>query len=123
MIFNPNIATPLQETEFRIAKHLRKVLHLNCENNMRCLNPECDGHYKPICDECEYTGWISVKDRLPNVGDRVLFLSEGEIDFAYYFKEEGWKLMDGGDWHTIHSLITHWMPLPQPPRNENGMDR
>lgn len=59
--------------------------------------------------------WISVNDRLPQPGDRVL-LSCG------CFVGEGYFLIDGSigrfgrpwsDFDDRH-LVTHWMPLPEP---------
>ena len=63
-------------------------------------------------------GWISVKDKLPEVGDwdkNVLTISDvGKFRVAYY---------DGHCWrNSIGEIvgwvtpITHWMPLPCPPR-------
>ena len=60
--------------------------------------------------------WISVEDRLP-VEDEVLVLNEyGGTTVAFYnhqYKE--WNLavgeIEGSG--TIHSKITHWMPIPE----------
>ena len=61
--------------------------------------------------------WISVKDRLPESGkDAVMIaLRWGEVDIGWC--EEGrWgsefvNEYDDGE-------VTHWMPLPQPPKGE-----
>ena len=63
--------------------------------------------------------WISVKDRLPEIGLRVLTLDKwGHIhDRSLYrfncgflsFRPDG--LEPGKD-------VTHWMPLPEPPKGE-----
>lgn len=64
--------------------------------------------------------WISVKDRLPKPGTRVLltgnnFVGEGYID-------------DNGEWEryycgkvseTLGVYVAHWMPLPEPPKEVN----
>lgn len=60
--------------------------------------------------------WISVEDRLPELGDTVLFT--GKSSFGTRFAtQRGW--WDGTFWHrdageTIYSStpVTHWMPLP-----------
>ena len=63
-------------------------------------------------------GWVSVKDRLPNDGQDVLaYLYNGEETRTAPFN------YDKGTWYdcvmnctvAINS-ITHWMPLPEPPK-------
>lgn len=59
--------------------------------------------------------WIKVKDRMPEINQRVLvFDVDGvhggnPIDIDYRCDEEFWN--DGG----IYSSITHWMKLPEVP--------
>jgi len=66
--------------------------------------------------------WISVKDRLPSVGEDILFYHKGG------FCGVG-QLMPGREgvyewlwWGEIprcllkSNCITHWMPLPEPPK-------
>lgn len=64
--------------------------------------------------------WISVKDRLPKPGERILLSSKK-------FVGEGWingtlnKFFryDGIEWSKIFiENITHWMPLPEPPEEQ-----
>ena len=72
--------------------------------------------------------WISVKDKLPPYNRNVLVYRPnmamkilvdtydgyyGDDDDEWY---EGWALY-GGDTHG-NPVITHWMPLPQPPKGE-----
>ena len=74
--------------------------------------------------------WISVKDRLPNHNDSVVFadIAHGEIysvvagDFHYgEFRADTCGLQasnyDGGACIYLDSNmdVTHWMPLPEPP--------
>lgn len=57
--------------------------------------------------------WISVKDRLPKPIDNVLVYHEDgtiEIEWLYHagdFAYEG-----------IYGTVTHWMPLPEPPKED-----
>ena len=60
--------------------------------------------------------WIPVTERLPEEGQRVLSV-----------KEEGYVEINcitnrTGDWfsraYDPSSVITHWMPLPEPPKGE-----
>ena len=59
-------------------------------------------------------GWISVEERLPEVGQRVLVCS------LYDLQNIGWHLGDGR-WQiktAYPDTPTHWMPLPEPPEVE-----
>jgi len=63
--------------------------------------------------------WISVKDELPKKatwsGDRVLvYTEEGSIHTGMY---EGEKYDEWHDKYNDSGYITHWMPLPEPPKH------
>lgn len=67
--------------------------------------------------------WISVKDRLPEINQEVL-ISYGKkpfllIAFLYHpqYPKKDVKVFCGTN-NTNYSLeyVTHWMPLPEPPR-------
>lgn len=63
------------------------------------------------------TGWISVKDRLPETDDRVLVCT---------VTKKGRQNIITGDYATrskvwvcgMNMNVTHWMPLPEPPEGE-----
>ena len=60
--------------------------------------------------------WISVEDELPKIGKDVLVLREdGEMQVAHQYNEEiaRWWSVDG---FPLKNSVTHWMPLPQPPK-------
>ena len=54
--------------------------------------------------------WISVDDRLPEKGDLVNIVKGGAVVCGFY-DGEWWDINGrrGGD-------VTHWMPLPEPPK-------
>lgn len=65
------------------------------------------------------TGWISVQDKLPPLGQTVIVYREyagGEVKV-----EQGCRDLDG--WWRVYGTrtkrITHWMPLPQPPQEKH----
>lgn len=61
--------------------------------------------------------WISVKDRLPDDNDRVIAFRpyEAEVSAYRYCVKWGWSLKTS----MSYNGITHWMPLPKPPKGEN----
>ena len=56
--------------------------------------------------------WISVEDMLPEYNRKVLVLLEtGEIWIDEYI-DRGYA-----EYFAVwHGLVTHWMPLPEPPK-------
>ncbi len=60
--------------------------------------------------------WISVKDRLPEIDTYVIWVTESGFMFIKEIDKD-----DGAWWKekTAYSgNITHWMPLPEPPKGE-----
>jgi hypothetical protein len=84
----------------------------------------------PTADVAPRAGWISVDERLPEpneeclvsarVGDRVV-IDLGEIVRYWngHTNEYGFMWMITNDWDEGEGCkITHWMPLPEPPKGE-----
>ena len=63
------------------------------------------------------TRWISVKDRLPNRDEYVLVWG-GEYMFIDCLHNNEWA----SSW-IVEAHITHWMPLPEPPKEEEDEPR
>lgn len=81
--------------------------------------------------------WISVKDRLPDEAGEYLVTIHGEDDvnacdfvlLAWYnplpsllfSSDVGWSLLNEFYPFTerLRERITHWMPLPEPPKGES----
>jgi hypothetical protein len=67
--------------------------------------------------------WIKVVDRLPNSSNVVLFCIIGRE-----VCEMGWLQIEGDKWQSVETApqdepiyfdleqVTHWMPLPEPPK-------
>lgn len=60
--------------------------------------------------------WISVKDRLPKHGELVIVFNANKdylngIFVSYIERHGNWR----GPFDDFEDLITHWMPLPEPP--------
>jgi hypothetical protein len=67
--------------------------------------------------------WISVKERMPKEDEVVLVFGGRSIYTAYY----GENRYGGIGWHKLNSKYhncnpTHWMPLPEPPKEGGGED-
>lgn len=59
--------------------------------------------------------WISVNDKLPRQGERVLACSDKFVGEAYLDAEGHWRRHYGFAWMTAFGKpVTHWMPLPAP---------
>lgn len=56
--------------------------------------------------------WISVNDRLPNTNDTVLVLHKNRHVRTDAWLKKKWWVADE------KNPITHWMPLPEPPKEE-----
>jgi hypothetical protein len=67
--------------------------------------------------------WISVEDRLPEQDERVIV--------SMRFDNHGWRecvvahIWEDGEWYNQTGdqieecvMVTHWMPLPPPPKSE-----
>lgn len=55
--------------------------------------------------------WISVKERLPEPGKRVLYCYRGFVGEGYVTRQGEWER--AGIWTRYYP--SHWMPLPEPP--------
>ena len=65
-------------------------------------------------------GWISVEDKLPDKSNRYLvYFGKGigtTTKTAYWLRtKQKWM---GSEAHSTITDITHWMPLPEPPKEE-----
>lgn len=63
--------------------------------------------------------WISVKDRLPETNQLCLVNTEWRGVVPATYGNESWIFDDGQGWlEKALSYATHWMPLPEPPKEE-----
>lgn len=93
------------------------IEHLSVEQDALVLEIE---KLRTELESAKY-GWISVEDRLPELGERVIVLNKwGHVndkklrkdlygDKIARFAPDG--LLPGKD-------VTHWMPMPEPPKEE-----
>ena len=119
----------MKETEYLKEKNeLVDIVHC-AFNDWDDYNEECyESHISPreevedfVADAVLHAGyrkqeWISVEERLPEVGEKVLVYSKSEDfygigQYSKYLKKFCVMRIDGEN-------VTHWMPLPQPPKGE-----
>ena len=62
--------------------------------------------------------WISVKERLPTELGEVLICLYGKTTIAWYGGNGGFEIGSGAIFWAGDNTVTHWMPLPQPPKEE-----
>lgn len=73
--------------------------------------------------------WISVKDKLPKEnGIYIVYVQDGtsvagwiwydNIVVAAEYAFGGWWWCENSNDFDITNIVTHWMPLPEPPRME-----
>ena len=61
--------------------------------------------------------WISVEERLPKDYQEVIVYSANiEFNIFTYQGNNEWRNEQGMTFETEDSIITHWMPLPTPPK-------
>lgn len=62
------------------------------------------------------SGWIPCSERMPEIGITILILFENQIKVSRLEKSKLGFLMNGE--FIGKNLVTHWMPLPEPPKGE-----
>lgn len=65
--------------------------------------------------------WISVKDELPNDKTWVLISSSNIVTMAFFEGDDSenyWLCHNDAKDKTEWDCVTHWQPLPQPPREK-----
>lgn len=103
-----------------------KLIELFYDNNVICdqkIEGLADDVMDIISNVVTVQEWISVKDRLPEYSndgfaDAVL-VTDGFVQHMAYFVGGEWRFAESGEikepmWYRI----THWMPLPEPPKGE-----
>lgn len=67
--------------------------------------------YNKLKEHYNHFQWISVKDRLPNENTRVLVYAKQ----GCYINLRVDYICNGGMWF-YSMMVTHWMPLPELPK-------
>lgn len=67
--------------------------------------------------------WISVTDSLPEINEdetvNCVLVTNGRVIHMAYFVNENWFFCENGQIkRPMFYDVTHWMPLPKPPKGE-----
>lgn len=99
-----------------------------CEKHCRCSNEYCDRQSCPIWEapaaDVAPVVWIPVTERLPEDRSDVLVVAYWHERWGVYM---GWCAPERAEW-SVHIgigdrndvAVTHWMPLPEPPKGVFG---
>ena len=124
----------------KLARLLEDALDYSrmCRDIKRIVGGEEENPFKTAVDYLVSNGatvqeWISVKDRLPEddptvkkhiAGERFGFLTvlvyNGVVKETnrFFSNEPRYGLPKTNGWEWASSNVTHWMPLPEPPKGE-----
>lgn len=104
---------------------------MTIDRAIEILNPEHREHYKNLdevneacrmgMEALKQTKWIPCSERPPEDGQDVLIWDNiDKTSFTgHYVWCDGWTV-DGYAVNRFHFDITHWMPLPEPPKEEQN---
>lgn len=70
------------------------------------------------CEVNDLPKWISVKERLPEEGEIVLACVKCAPDNHLEVRQASRWCDEAGGWGIYEGCVTHWMPLPTPPKEE-----
>ena len=86
-------------------------------------------YMQAYADHCEESAWVSVDERLPEFGQKVLVFRDGRHRDFPVFSDSVPSVFDGGRFMVYKDVcvgdrvlasyyggITHWRPFPNPPR-------
>lgn len=86
-------------------------------NGKSVLTGMVDGALCTALIALENSKWVSVKDRLPEKRGLYLCYYKYEPDSPNVICENTY--LGSGLWQSEMSKITHWMPIPEPPEEED----
>ena len=113
-----------------------EIKHTLAWTNFGCGSLECDDcSYRDVCShesadratadalalieclEAQQPKWISVEERLPWMNKKVLVTDGFIVAEAHYNGRAEW-IHNGHCMETGGVIVTHWMHLPEPPKEE-----
>lgn len=100
----------------RLIDHRVPPEDLYCFENFSSLRVWLHEHFREERKQEEgEAGWISLLDSAPEPGQRVIVWAEGKTGFPFVLDYEGGGLTTTVQMAEEIALVTHWMPMPDPP--------
>jgi hypothetical protein len=96
-----------------------KLVELFYDNNVRCdqkIEGLADDVMDIIANGVTVQEWIPVTERLPENDTYILATTDGVVVSAYWHNDRFYAFTANGV--ATVGCVTHWMPLPQPPKGE-----
>lgn len=109
-----------------MAEYIDRVEY--CKNYCRCSNEYCDKESCPIwkapaANVEPVKRWIPCSKALPNTRERVLATDGVFVGEMCINKRSQWERYNVTNYETLMSLdILAWMPLPEPPEMDGGVE-
>lgn len=103
----------------RLKVNTNSLACLGCGHEHNCSIHGC-AIIRAAVEELEKGQWISVKDKLPNTEDEFLVTNaRGDMEVSIFgMKEQAFLFFDGYGYAHKRTMVTHWMPLPKPPKED-----
>ncbi|MBB7334239.1 DUF551 domain-containing protein, partial [Escherichia coli] len=61
-------------------------------------------------------GWISCSERMPDDGQEVVVQTHSGWRYIAFYESHSGLFYDSPEGDVEYVLVTHWMPLPEPPQ-------
>ena len=107
----------IEEMAITTCSLYRAYLEKACAGNVECY---FNCHHYDRCEKLYNKGyrkqeWISVYDGMPEQdGKYLVYTDRGRVHTMYYYRTNAFGFE--------HWSVTHWMPLPEPPKMKGATD-
>ena len=95
---------------------MRTQRETDLEDEIELLSEQLLASYARV-DELET--WVSVKDRMPEPGQRVIIFGKRSYQPKGFMRVtliDGYGAWSGEHYPEGHNEVTHWMNVPEPPK-------
>lgn len=109
-----------KEAALNLIEHNDKVCHYADERYENVVYATTQMICKAVAEmpaaDFQPVKWISCKERMPEDNDRVLILAKNESVYIAKHRVFGHFVVSFEYW-LDDTEVTHWMPLPEPPKD------
>ena len=94
-----------------------------CPKDRKCSMCELNMYHQGTLSNPQ---WISVEDRLPEESGYYLIYQKSDLWFGKVIQTARWnktkRIFRGAQAGCFMEYVTHWMPLPEPPKMKGGAE-